>query len=81
MEEGGFTKAKMARAMNIIMWSWLGYTSVGEGCAEGTRVPEGPVTIPGTSMHALSLPKRPLPPPQGTVFLLGLRTGLLGADI
>ena len=61
MEEGGFTKAKMARAMNIIMWSWLGYTSVGEGCAEGTRVPEGPVAIPWTSMHALSLPNRPLP--------------------
>lgn len=71
----------MARAVNVVMWSWLGYTSVGEGCAEGTRVLEGPVTIPGTSMHALTLPRVPCPPPQGTVFLLGLRPGLLGADI
>jgi len=71
MEEGGLTKAKMARAMNVIMWSWLGYTSVGVGCAQRTRVPEGPVTTPGTSMHALTLLKRPLPSVSGPSLLAG----------
>ena len=71
MEEGGLTKAKMARAMNVIMWSWLGYTSAGVGCAQRTQVPEGPVTTPGTSIHALTLLKHPLPSISGPSLLAG----------
>ena len=69
--------------MNVIMWSWLGYTSVGVGCEEGTWVLGGPVTIPRTAMPALTLPEGPVHSAlhlRAQSSCWGSGPGLLGAD-
>ena len=69
----GFTKAKMARAMNVIMWSWLGYTSVGVGCAEGTWMLGGLSLFPGPPCPPWCCPRVPctVPSTSGHSLLAG----------